>query len=101
MIEKKPEHSNIRTIFFIENKPNPAGLYAGSWWIMSWDGKGDSVTDTEFRGVGQAAFKWHEKEEAEQYLRDLKEICPNAKIEYLYPQQKASSFQGLISRRRN
>jgi len=101
MIEKKPEHSNIRTIFFLENEPNPAGMYAGSWWIMSWDGNGHCVMDDNFNGVGNAHFSWHEKEKAEEYLLELKAVCPGAKVEYLYSKDNPSSFQGLLSRRKN
>lgn len=85
MIEKLPEHSNVKTILFIENEPDPLYLNRGSYWVLSYDGCGEFIQGADAIFIGCANFPWMSGLVAKEYLEDLKGICPDARVEYLYP----------------
>lgn len=86
MIKKLPEHSNVKTILFIENHPNPLYLSKGGYWVLSYDGCGELIQEDGGVCIGCANFPWQGRDVAKEYLEDLKGICPDAKVEYLSPE---------------
>lgn len=93
MIKKLPEHSNVRTILFIENEPNPLHLSRGSYWVLSYDGGGEFIQRDDMTFIGCENFPWQRGDTAKEYLEELKAICPYAKVEYLYPQYTLDSLK--------
>lgn len=90
-----PEESSIRKIYFLENRPNPAGAYPGSYWIISFDGNGQQIETHDHNGVGNAVFDWHEKEQAEQWLSSLEQRT-GITAERMHDKYPAKSLNGLI-----
>lgn len=90
-----PEESKIRRILFLEAPPNPAGAFAGVWWIVSFDCNGNQIQDSIGQAVGNAEFSYSEKEEAEKWLRAL-ENRTGIKAEHLIKKTPSYSIDGLI-----
>lgn len=86
----------IASILFLENAPNPAGKYPGSWWVMSFDANGLPISDGE-KGVGNASFDWDEKDKALKFLSELEEKT-GVRHKKLYPKKQLKGKGWLIER---